>query len=163
MPQAIPLISYDDDASRFFIPPQAQQLLNGLRGAVSIVTMCGRARQGKSSLLNQMVSSLGNQTVTNSNGFKVGAGSLWRSCAPARRRTVHALPQVSAAHHSCTKGLWVWDTPLVQRDAAGQHYSLLLVDCEGVDAFDQGDQHSAKIFSLAVLMSSLFVYNQARA
>jgi hypothetical protein len=39
----------------------------------------------------------------------------------------------------------------------------LLVDCEGVDAFDQGGQHSAKIFSLAVLLSSLFMFNQMGA
>ncbi len=39
----------------------------------------------------------------------------------------------------------------------------LLVDCEGIDAVDQGQQHSAQIFSLAVLLSSVFVYNQLGA
>jgi hypothetical protein len=38
----------------------------------------------------------------------------------------------------------------------------LLVDCEGIDAVDQGQKHSAQIFSLAVLLSSVFVYNQVR-
>jgi hypothetical protein len=39
----------------------------------------------------------------------------------------------------------------------------LLVDCEGVDAVDQGQKHSAQVFSLAVLLSSVFVYNQLGA
>jgi hypothetical protein len=39
----------------------------------------------------------------------------------------------------------------------------LLVDCEGIDAVDQGQKHSAQIFSLAVLLSSVFVYNQLGA
>lgn len=39
-------------------------------------------------------------------------------------------------------------------------HAQLLVDCEGIDAVDQGQQHSAQIFSLAVLLSSVFVYNQ---
>jgi hypothetical protein len=37
------------------------------------------------------------------------------------------------------------------------------VDCEGVDAVDQGQKHSAQVFSLAVLLSSVFVYNQLGA
>ena len=36
----------------------------------------------------------------------------------------------------------------------------VLTDTEGTDAFDQTAQYSTQIFSLAVLLSSLFVYNQ---
>lgn len=38
----------------------------------------------------------------------------------------------------------------------------LLIDCEGIDAVDQGAKHSAQIFSLAVLLSAVFVFNQVR-
>lgn len=37
----------------------------------------------------------------------------------------------------------------------------VLLDSEGIDACDQTAQYSTQIFSLAVLLSSLFVYNQA--
>ena len=33
-------------------------------------------------------------------------------------------------------------------------------DCEGIDAYDQTGEYSVQIFSLAVLCSSLFIYNQ---
>lgn len=36
-------------------------------------------------------------------------------------------------------------------------YHLILLDTEGIDAYDQTNQYSAQIFSLAVLLSSLFV------
>ena len=36
----------------------------------------------------------------------------------------------------------------------------VLLDTEGIDAYDQTGQYSTQIFSLAVLLSSLFVYNQ---
>lgn len=35
-----------------------------------------------------------------------------------------------------------------------------MLDTEGIDAWDQTGQYSVQIFSLAVLLSSLFVYNQ---
>lgn len=44
-----------------------------------------------------------------------------------------------------------------------QYLQMLLqvmLDTEGIDAWDQTGQYSVQIFSLAVLLSSLFVYNQ---
>jgi hypothetical protein len=35
----------------------------------------------------------------------------------------------------------------------------VLLDTEGIDAYDQTAQYSTQIFSLAVLLSCLFVYN----
>ncbi len=35
----------------------------------------------------------------------------------------------------------------------------MLLDTEGIDAYDQTAQYSTQIFSLAVLLSCLFVYN----
>ena len=40
-----------------------------------------------------------------------------------------------------------------------RHMQVML-DTEGIDAWDQTGQYSVQIFSLAVLLSSLFVYNQ---
>ena len=42
----------------------------------------------------------------------------------------------------------------------GEPYHLILLDTEGIDAYDQTGQYSTQIFSMAVLLSSLFVYNQ---
>jgi hypothetical protein len=44
--------------------------------------------------------------------------------------------------------------------AAGEPYHIILLDTEGIDAYDQTGQYSTQIFSMAVLLSSLFCYNQ---
>eukprot|EP00201_Polytomella_parva_P018309 CAMPEP_0175050852 /NCGR_PEP_ID=MMETSP0052_2-20121109/7477_1 /TAXON_ID=51329 ORGANISM="Polytomella parva, Strain SAG 63-3" /NCGR_SAMPLE_ID=MMETSP0052_2 /ASSEMBLY_ACC=CAM_ASM_000194 /LENGTH=724 /DNA_ID=CAMNT_0016315077 /DNA_START=265 /DNA_END=2440 /DNA_ORIENTATION=+ len=49
----------------------------------------------------------------------------------------------------------------IERSAAdGSPYHLVMLDTEGIDAYDQTAQYSTQIFSLAVLLSSLFLYNQ---
>ncbi|KAK9825847.1 hypothetical protein WJX81_003554 [Elliptochloris bilobata] len=100
-----------------------------VNGPVGVVSVCGRARQGKSYILNQLLGQ--------SSGFVV---------APT--------------HRPCTKGLWMWSSPVERLSPDGSKYHLVLLDTEGIDAYDQTGQYSTQIFSLAVLLSSLFVYNQ---
>ncbi len=47
-----------------------------------------------------------------------------------------------------------------RRLTCGARVRQVLLDTEGIDAYDQTGQYSTQIFSLAVLLSSLFVYNQ---
>ncbi|XP_057948927.1 uncharacterized protein LOC131144354 isoform X1 [Malania oleifera] len=68
--------------------------------------------------------------------------------------------QVASTHRPCTKGLWLWSTPLRRTALDGTEYNLLLLDSEGIDAYDQTGTYSTQIFSLAVLLSSMFIYNQ---
>ncbi|XP_051865894.1 guanylate-binding protein 2-like [Pristis pectinata] len=57
---------------------------------------------------------------------------------------------------SHTKGIWVWCRPLPQRP--GQR--LLLLDTEGLGDAKKGDKDNDNyIFSLAILLSSIFIYN----
>ncbi|PPR96058.1 hypothetical protein GOBAR_AA24612 [Gossypium barbadense] len=68
--------------------------------------------------------------------------------------------QVAPTHRPCTKGLWLWSVPLKRTALDGTEYNLLLLDSEGIDAYDQTGTYSTQIFSLAVLLSSMFIYNQ---
>lgn len=36
---------------------------------------------------------------------------------------------------------------------------MLLIDSEGIGAFDEDENHDTKIFLLALLLSSFFIYN----
>ncbi|KAL4859356.1 Guanylate-binding protein 5 [Chlorella vulgaris] len=123
------LISYDQNTGQFRLGEQAIRALQQTRGPVGVVAVCGRARQGKSFILNQLLGRSG--------GFVV---------APT--------------HRPCTKGLWMWSAPVERHSPDGSKYSLVLLDTEGIDAYDQTGQYSTQIFSLAVLLSSLFVFNQ---
>eukprot|EP01114_Cavostelium_apophysatum_P021666 TRINITY_DN7626_c0_g1_i1.p1 TRINITY_DN7626_c0_g1~~TRINITY_DN7626_c0_g1_i1.p1 ORF type:complete len:662 (-),score=237.71 TRINITY_DN7626_c0_g1_i1:45-2030(-) len=55
---------------------------------------------------------------------------------------------------ACTKGIWMWSELLV---ANGKYY--LLLDTEGLADPYKGVNYDMQIFSLAVLLSSSFVYN----
>lgn len=118
-----------DERGKFKMDPDAVAALQLVKGPLGVVSVCGRARQGKSFILNQLL----------------GRGSGF---------------QVASTHRPCTKGLWMWSTPLKRIAADGTEYSLLLLDTEGIDAYDQTGTYSTQIFSLAVLLSSMFVYNQ---
>nr|XP_043620425.1 guanylate-binding protein 3-like [Erigeron canadensis] len=120
---------YCDDNGKFQMDPEAVSVLQLVKEPVGVVSVCGRARQGKSYILNQLLG--------RSSGF-----------------------QVASTHRPCTKGLWLWSTPLRRTALDGTEYNLLLIDSEGIDAYDQTGTYSTQIFSLAVLLSSMFIYNQ---
>ena len=119
------LLRVDEATGAFELGEDALEALSAADGPVGVVAVCGRARQGKSYVLNRLLG--------RSSGFTVG-------------------PTV----RPCTKGLWMWSSPV--RAADGTH--LVLLDSEGIDAYDQTAQYATQIFSLAVLLSSTFVYNQ---
>ncbi|OVA11104.1 Guanylate-binding protein [Macleaya cordata] len=120
---------YCDEKGKFKMDPEAVSVLQLVKGPIGVVSVCGRARQGKSFILNQLLGS--------SSGF-----------------------QVASTHRPCTKGLWMWSAPLKRTALDGTEYNLLLLDSEGIDAYDQTGTYSTQIFSLAVLLSSMFIYNQ---
>ncbi|KIZ04249.1 Interferon-induced guanylate-binding protein 2 [Monoraphidium neglectum] len=140
VPQGKPLllIGFNESTHKWEVNPEAATVLQRVPGPLCTLAVCGRARQGKSFLLNTLLGRLTGQELPQ--GFKV-----------------------SPTQHSCTRGLWMWSVPIPMKDADGRPCNLLLVDCEGVDAVDQGQKHSAQVFSLAVLLSSMFVYNQVGA
>ena len=55
---------------------------------------------------------------------------------------------------ACTKGLWLYKKAL---EANGK--KIVLIDTEGIDALDANDTHDVRIFTLALLLSSAFIYN----
>jgi len=57
---------------------------------------------------------------------------------------------------ACTKGIWMWNQPikLPNEDA----YALIL-DAEGLNSTERSTNTDIKLFSLSLLLSSLFVYN----
>jgi hypothetical protein len=89
------LIRYDADSGKFEVGKDALAILRRIRGPVGVAAVCGRARQGKSFILNQLLE-------TSSSGFLV---------APT--------------HRPCTKGLWMWSTPQKLTAADGSEYHLV--------------------------------------
>ena len=129
--------------------PRGGIALSSIRGPVAVVAVAGRARQGKSYLLNALLRS------------RRGAGFA-----------------VGATQRPCTKGVWMWSHPiqmqgyhLVSGEGGGGWAERrgrvrapsnplpspsppqVLLDTEGIDAYDQTGRYSTQIFELAVLLS----------
>ena len=56
------------------------------------------------------------------------------------------------------KGLWIWPE-LLEIDKNGEKISVLIIDTEGIGACEEEETHDTKIFLIAMLLSSYFIYN----
>lgn len=57
---------------------------------------------------------------------------------------------------ACTKGLWIWGKA-VEVDGADTHF--LFIDSEGLGSTVRSESYDVRIFALAILLSSFFMYN----
>ena len=63
---------------------------------------------------------------------------------------------------SCTRGIWMWDTPIEHENKHGK-LNLLFMDTEGLNSFDSTVATDNMIFVMSLLLSSMFVYNTMNA
>ena len=130
-PKAIPLVLFEN--GKFIIPQEAKQLLNQPSfNNIGIISLVGKYRTGKSFLLNRVL--LNRQK---NSGF--GVGPTFRPC---------------------TKGIWIWSEPLIiSNSQSNKPFPCFLIDTEGLGAYIEEINHDTKIFLIAILISSLFIYN----
>ncbi|KRX05422.1 P-loop containing nucleoside triphosphate hydrolase [Pseudocohnilembus persalinus] len=127
--ESIPFITFEQDNTQYNVNPEACEFIKSIPQPIGVISVAGLYRTGKSYLLNRML-------LNRSNGFGVG-------------------PTVQA----CTKGLWIWGTPIKGYNSEGEPINILIIDSEGIGALDEDQTHDSKIFSLAILLSSQFIYN----
>ena len=113
----------------FELNEEGRQHLQNLEGPLGIIAVAGMYRTGKSYLLNRML-------LDRSNGFGVG-------------------PTINP----CTKGVWMWSKPVDGLTPDGDPIKVIILDTEGLGALDEDSNHDVRIFSLAILLSSFFIYN----
>ena len=113
----------------FVLSEKGEDVLKKLKSPFGVIAVAGMYRTGKSYLLNRML-------LNRSNGFSVG-------------------PSINP----CTKGLWMWSKPISSCSDEFANMPLMLIDTEGFGAFDEDHNHDIRIFTLAILLSSYFIYN----
>jgi hypothetical protein len=57
---------------------------------------------------------------------------------------------------ACTKGIWIWGKAM---EVDGSDTTVLFLDTEGLGSTIRGASYDSRIFALALLLSSFFVYN----
>ena len=130
---AIPFVTYDDLTKKFIINEDAIKIISKEENKqIGILSLVGKYRTGKSFLLNRVL--IEKKT---SKGFEV---------APTIK--------------PCTKGIWLWSSPLfISNNYSNTSFPAYLIDTEGLGAYDEEINHDTKIFLIAILISSLFIYN----
>ena len=134
---AIPFITYNETTKKFIINKEAKKLLSNSENnkKIGIISLVGKYRTGKSFLLNRVII---NNKENKKEGFAV---------APTIK--------------PCTKGIWLWSNPLIITNSNNNNepFPVYLIDTEGLGAYDEEINHDSKIFLIAILISSLFIYN----
>ncbi|OMJ73597.1 hypothetical protein SteCoe_27672 [Stentor coeruleus] len=131
--EPIALVTYAPNTQKFILTGEGLDFLRSLSSPISVISVAGLYRTGKSYLLNRVL-------LNRKRGFGVG-------------------PSVNP----CTKGIWVWGRPVSGTTLDGLPCNVIIIDTEGIGALDQDTDHDARIFSLAILMSSMFIYNSVGA
>ena len=117
----------------FVLNEKALNILNSIKEDLIIVAIVGKARTGKSYLMNLL--------LNNNNSSSPGSGF-----------------QISSRLNSCTKGIWLWNTPRISPQSPNT--KIIFIDSEGTNSTDISTKtYDSKIFALIVLISSLFIYN----
>lgn len=118
------------DKWHFEVNEEAARVLEAYgKRPVAVCTVCGPYRTGKSYLLNLL---LGRIQKGNSQ-FRVGSTS-----------------------RACTEGLWMWGAG---DSFGGDGSALIFMDCEGFGSTESDKTRDAKLMSLCMLLSSVFLLN----
>ena len=130
---ALPFVTFNSKNKKFIINEDAVKILTKTENKqIGIVSLVGKYRTGKSFLLNRVL--IEKKSLK---GFDVG-------------------PTIKP----CTKGIWLWSSPLMITNKNSQTtFPAYLIDTEGLGAYDEEINHDSKIFLIAILISSLFIYN----
>ena len=128
---ALPLVIFEN--SKFIIPNETKKLLFNLKYSnIGIISLVGKYRTGKSFLLNRVL-----LNTIKENGFEVGP-----------------------TFKPCTKGIWMWSDPIIINNSfSPKEFPVFFIDTEGLGAYDEEVNHDSKIFLIAILISSLFIFN----
>ena len=130
---AIPFVTFNDSTKKFIINEEAIKIISKEENKqIGILSLVGKYRTGKSFLLNRVLID-----KKSNKGFDVG-------------------PTIKP----CTKGIWLWSSPLIiNNNYSNTSFPAYLIDTEGLGAYDEEINHDSKIFLIAILISSLFIYN----
>lgn len=58
-----------------------------------------------------------------------------------------------------TKGIWVWGKPLILKNEKDEIINVCVLDSEGLGSIEEDVNHDLRLFSLTLLLSSMFIYN----
>ena len=150
----IPFITFDSSLKKFTISKEAKKIItNPNYKEVGIISLVGKYRTGKSFLLNRFLKQI-NQNISNENNTNENNSNI-----KIENKNLNGF-DVGPTIKPCTKGIWIWPNPIIiNNNHSKNKFPSFLIDTEGLGAYDEEINHDTKIFLIAILISSLFIYN----
>ena len=115
--------------TNFILNEKALEILKNIKENIIVVSIVGKARTGKSYLMNLLLNNNNskNNNENSGNGFKV-----------------------SPSLNSCTRGIWLWNTPKQKPNSSSK---IIFIDSEGTNSIDISTKtYDSKIFALIVIV-----------
>ena len=98
------------------------------------------------------------QSIGNKQVAPLVIGGPWRSGKSfLANRLIGSMKgfQIGSTVKACTKGIWMWSEPI----PLGENIVALILDAEGLNSTERTVQTDTKLFSLSLLLASMFIYN----
>ncbi|KAF4674149.1 hypothetical protein FOL46_005696 [Perkinsus olseni] len=156
--KAVQLISASGD--KLVVNSEALDLLEALGHdkQVSVVTVVGMYRSGKSYLLNRLVRGPDGAASTEGpqkeNKLINKLLKFGRKKADAAHRPPPVVFETGNEVNACTKGIWMYICEEELDDKV-----VIFLDCEGLGSTGRDKTYDTKLMAMALLMSSVFIYN----
>lgn len=176
-------------AGRYEVTDEAKEFLSSVGAPFGVIAAAGKYRTGKSFLLNRGFLSLvqapaAAQEPSKKKRRDEGGGSMRGEGGDDGRDTARGGEGrggggrggeggrgegyektgfgVGSTTQACTKGIWIYTKTVTCKDTG---LKCVIMDTEGTGAVGSGTDHThdAKIFALALLLSSQFIYNSVGA
>jgi hypothetical protein len=127
----------------FELGEEAMSVLQSIEVPVIPIAICGKARTGKSYLLNSFLRRA--PVLAKSTSARAATGSF----------------SVGATVESCTKGIWLYSEPIFIELDDGSPAAILVLDTEGFGDQQRAEEYDARVFAMATLLCSVLVYNSS--
>ncbi|KAA0156662.1 hypothetical protein FNF29_00773 [Cafeteria roenbergensis] len=147
----LPFIMPQKDGDGFRIGDEAMSVLDAITVPVVPIAVCGKARTGKSYLMNSFLR----------RAPAIAAELAGEGAAAPERAPAPGSFTVGSTVESCTQGIWMYSEPVMAKLPDGTDVAVLVLDTEGFGSTDREESYDARVFALATLLSAVLVYNSS--
>jgi len=146
--EALALVTVDESTQKFIVNEEGLTYLRSLGSSpLAVVACAGTYRTGKSYLLN---------ALSGNSGILQGSSAVVSPSPEVGGGVAGSFP-VGSTVKACTKGIWLCGGKRLE--GTEEDIRVVFLDTEGLASTSRSESFDVRLFSLALLLSSVFLYN----